>query len=257
MSMDKGTGTTAVSDAAASSAHVDRVTLRAPPFWKAEPEAWFWQLETQFALAHITSDTTKYHHVIAALDHEVVTQVISFMRSPPTSDKYEAIKQKLITLYTDSKEKKLKRLLSQAELGDKKPSHLLNEMMRLGSVSEPSDWLRTLWLQKLPQSVQAILTTSNIPLDELANLADRIAEIEQPHVLEAKRTSQDSSTNAIVEAIQHLSRQIEELKVRRRPRSRSKTPNRGPSETGHCWYHSTFKAKAKKCVQPCTYKGEN
>ena len=44
------------------------VTVKLPTFWPAQPTIWFAQAEAQFALRDITSDSTKYYHVLAALD---------------------------------------------------------------------------------------------------------------------------------------------------------------------------------------------
>ncbi|XP_032689780.1 uncharacterized protein LOC116853037 [Odontomachus brunneus] len=41
------------------SEHVNRIMIRAPPFFPEEPELWFAQLEVQFALSGITQDGTK------------------------------------------------------------------------------------------------------------------------------------------------------------------------------------------------------
>ncbi|GBL79136.1 hypothetical protein AVEN_92387-1 [Araneus ventricosus] len=39
---------------------LSRVAFRAPLVWEGEPELWFYQLESQFIIAGITTDITKY-----------------------------------------------------------------------------------------------------------------------------------------------------------------------------------------------------
>jgi len=56
-------------------ANVGRVSVRAPPFWEGDPNIWFAKIEAQFALGGITSDTTKYNHIIRTVDTAILTQV--------------------------------------------------------------------------------------------------------------------------------------------------------------------------------------
>lgn len=52
----------------APSSHVDRVSVKPPPFWKTETNLWFIQLE---AIANITNNITKYNYVISAIHTEI------------------------------------------------------------------------------------------------------------------------------------------------------------------------------------------
>jgi hypothetical protein len=173
----------------------------------------------------------------------------------------------LIDIFTDSKERKLRKLLSDVELGDKKPSALLNEMQRLGGMSLSVELLKSLWLQHLPVTTQSCLAVTNGSLDELAKLADQVAEIGQPRQVAAV------ATNETTELLQMLVKEVAELKLERQSRShtgrqqrhsRSKSRPRLTWEQpkdGLCFYHTNFKAKAKKCVEPCkhyaTFTSEN
>ncbi|KAF0762798.1 Uncharacterized protein FWK35_00007739 [Aphis craccivora] len=127
-------------------ANVSHISVKAPSFWKGDLNIWF----AQFALGGITNDTTKYYHVISAVDTEILTQVTDIIQRPPESNKYDTLKVRLINIFTGSEEKKLRKLLSEVELGDRKPSALLNEMQRLGGNALSSELLKSLWLQHLP-----------------------------------------------------------------------------------------------------------
>lgn len=241
---------------------VNRVSIKPPPFWKVDPKVWFLQLEAQFQIANITADLTKFNYVVSAIDSEVLSQVMDVLNAPPASGKYDAIKDKLISVYSDSNEQRLRRLLSGLELGDKKPSQLLNEMKRLGGTSVPDELLSTLWTQRLPTQIQSVLATSSDSLCNLAKMADKIAEIEQP------RTCAVSESANLVETVQQLVREVAALKISfqsappsppspfhsARPRSRSTSTNReSRKNNGTCWYHNRFKDAARKCVAPCIY----
>lgn len=68
----------------------------------------FFQLDVQFSLANITSDSTKFNYVISAVDAEILAQVIDTITNPPTAgNMYETIKNKLISIYGDISEQRL------------------------------------------------------------------------------------------------------------------------------------------------------
>lgn len=247
---------------------VNRVAVKVPPFWKGDPTIWFAQVEAQFDLAGITNDTTKYNHIVCAVDTEILTQVSDIIQSPPTEGKYQTLKSRLTELYTDSNEKKLRKLLSELELGDKKPSMLLHEMQRLGGSALSTQLLQTLWLQRLPVTTQSCLTVSNGTLEELAKLADKVAEIE------IQRTVVSTVSDSTAELLKTLINEVSELKIynqRSRDqvrqgghrsrntskfRTKSRTRSRGrwvQGDNGFCYYHDNFGVKAKKCVEPCKY----
>ena len=53
--------------------------------------------------------------------------------------------------------KKLNKILSDVELGDRKPSQLLNEMRHLGPDVDDSI-LKTLWVQRMPVHIRTGLS---------------------------------------------------------------------------------------------------
>lgn len=248
-------------------AHVDRVHIKLPPFWRKDPKLWFIQLEAQFDLAGITRDITMFHHVVSAIDTEILQEVTEVITNPPINEKYNTIKNRIIGIFSDSTENKIRKLLSEMDLGDKKPSMLLSEMRRLGGPDVPDKLLQTIWMQRLPVQVQSILATSSDGVDSLASMADKIMQIDQPRTFAITNSnssnntssSNNSSTSTLEELVQKLSLEVAELRTSmhrrephhtRRPRSRSRSVKR-TSKYEECWYHYKFGDKAKKCIPPC------
>ncbi|KAF8791457.1 hypothetical protein HNY73_006316 [Argiope bruennichi] len=126
----------------------------------------------------------------AALSGHINLKGADILLTPPDTNKYDALKTRLIAEFSASENEQIRRLLSELHLGADKPSQLLRKMRELGGCTGiKDDFLKTLWLQRLPSEIQAILSISSEPLDNLANMADKIAEV--------RISSSDSSAFAV------------------------------------------------------------
>lgn len=242
---------------------VNRVTVKAPPFWPDKPALWFAQIESQFVLAGVTADDTRYHHVLAQLDGKYIAEVEDVVISPPSSGKYERIKTELISRLTTPQAIKLQRLLDKEEQGDRTPSRFLRHLRSLGGAAVSDVVLKTLWLSRLPQQVQVILLAASpdTDLNELAQTADRVSgSIAGPQVC---ATTSSTPMELLTQQVASLASSVEALRT---SRSRDKAPRsegqRGmaprsntTSTTGLCWYHAKFGAQARRCNPPCNYQG--
>ena len=88
-------------------------------------------MEAQFLTTGITVDKTKYNYVIQCLDDDSLTEVSDIVLNPPATDRYAALKDRLVKSFADSAEKKLRKLLNEVDLGDCRPSQLLRQMRYL------------------------------------------------------------------------------------------------------------------------------
>ncbi|UYV80878.1 hypothetical protein LAZ67_19002069 [Cordylochernes scorpioides] len=149
-------------------------TIRLPD----RPEIWFYQVEAQFSINGISQEMTKFNYLVAQLEPHLVENLWDIIQDPQNKTKYSSAKDRLITIFKESEEKKLRRLLTGLELGDLKPSQLLRKMKILKSKEDISDKvIRTLWMDKLPENIKNILVVSKEDLDSFAEMADKIQEI--------------------------------------------------------------------------------
>ncbi|XP_071451884.1 uncharacterized protein [Hetaerina americana] len=156
----------------------DRAMLRVPPFWPEEPALWFAQLEGQFFLAGISEDAKKFYTVVSHLEPRFAQEVKDVISNPPGDNKYTKIKEELIRRLSASQEEKIRRLLEREEMGDRKPSQFLRHLKDLAGSSMPDEFMRSLWLTRLPTPLHAILAAQDgVDLDAVASLADRISEV--------------------------------------------------------------------------------
>lgn len=158
---------------------INRVAVKLPPFWAERPNLWFSQVDSQFAIAGITSDNTKFNYVVAQLDTRYAAEVEDIIINPPSTDRYLHLRSKLIERLSISEEQRVRQLINEEELGDRKPSQFLRHLRSLADTTILQDnMLRQLWLRRLPAHAQAILTAqSELPLDKIAEIADKIVEV--------------------------------------------------------------------------------
>nr|XP_018914173.1 PREDICTED: uncharacterized protein LOC109042064 [Bemisia tabaci] len=158
---------------------IGRISIKIPPFWPDDPELWFAQIEAQFDLNKISAERTKFSYVSGHLEGRWAKEVADLIRKPPTTDPYTTLKKALIDRLSKSEAQRIRQILGEEEIGDSTPSQFLRRLQSLaGNTIVQDNMLKTVWLQRLPTSAQAILQTQpeNSSLDQLAKMADRIIE---------------------------------------------------------------------------------
>lgn len=250
--------------------------IRMPVFDAERVDMWFAQIEAVFLFGRIVTDLRRFSTIIALIPAKYLTNFRQIVMSPPTNGTaYSTLKEKVIEYFAETEATRLRRLLSEVQLGDRRPSRLLDEMRELSNNSVDEKVLKQIWKQRLPQSVQQILAGAqdNVGISELAKMADSIHEVENQRSINAITAAATSSAKnpneAIIAAITELTKKVSELNTRGRRRSRNQSrsraatpaPNNGAqnhaadNEAGPsmCWYHRMYDNKAIKCVQPCSF----
>ncbi|XP_037501511.1 uncharacterized protein LOC119375402 [Rhipicephalus sanguineus] len=256
-----------------SSSTTNASELKLPHFWPKNPRVWFSQVEARFQLRRITSQASKYLHVVAALPPDIADAIDDVLASPSSEKAYDELKSTVLKRLEVSEQSRLQQLLSHEELGDKRPSQLLHRMRQLlgqqASEVRQQPLLRELFLQRLPQSTRMILAGSDdVALERLAQLADRITDCTEPSKMPiaAAGMSEHASRLGRLEDVDRLAAAVENLALsnKHRPaRHRSSFRDRSPQHRGHsseaeqsvCWYHRRFREQATRCTQPCSWTG--
>ena len=216
------------------------VIVKIPPFWPADPELWFAQVDAQFTTKGITAQRTKFDHVIASLSPEFA-----------------------------SEQKRLQQLFNTEELGDRTPSQLvrcMNQLLGDKAATADRSFLRELFLQRLPLNVRMVLaaaTKESDDLETIAALADKISEVATPAVTSVEIPQLSSEVEQLRTQISDLQTLVRSFQ--RTPRSRSKSKSRDSRQrsaspapaSSLCWYHNRFGEKASKCVPPCNWNSGN
>lgn len=145
-------------------------------FCTDHPRLWFGQFEVIVASSK-QGENPKSNLVIAKLGKDSIQHVADLVLQPPKEKPYTTLKERLLVVYEESETRKMQKLLSEIDLGVKKPSQLLRRMKDLALDKIPEETLRILWIGHLPASARAILTVSEVTdLNKLAQMADKVTE---------------------------------------------------------------------------------
>ena len=173
--------------------HMQTVSLKLPPYWPNDLQIWFAQVEAQFSTRGINAQRTMFDYVVANLTPDIAIEIRDLILRPPEENPYNVLKAQLIKRTAASEQRRLQQLLSTEELGDRKPTQLLRRLQQLAGDTPgllDGNFLKELFLQRLPSQVRMVLasTRDGTPIEDLAQLADKIIEVAAPPIVSTVTT---------------------------------------------------------------------
>lgn len=275
-------------DTGTNSGELNPLKVKLPTFWPNSPETWFIQAEAEFSLSKVTQDASKYNLVVRALPQDIAESITDLLKNRPANNLYQTIKDKLIERHSLSIETRIRKLVSDEMIGDRKPSEFYRTMLNLAGDSGTVgvELIKKLWLDRLPHVVKvALIPQKDGDIQAVLKITDQIHEALQGPNLSVlsngnsfnyqscNQASSSSSNPLSVESlhlkINSLKKMIEQLqssnndRSRSRPKFRSRSPGfprqRSSSRKAYnpdgrfCWYHFKFGNKSTKCNQPCSF----
>jgi len=245
--------------AAAVPAQVAHVAVKLPEFWVKDPKMWFAQAEAQFRRARVTAETTMYDYILMKLPQDVVMSVralVSAIEADPVKQEqsYTLMKEALLGSYGMTKWQMAYALLDHPDLGDRRPSAMMAEMLSLRfETTAPDSLFLALFLRRLPPSIRDHLSAANhTTATEMSAHADILWD--------ARNTSSVSTVTESLAAVsvrsasparraQSPDRRARSPDRRRgggRPPPRRPTPGRTDGKK-LCWLHRKFGSDAVYC----------
>lgn len=254
----------------------NKIEMRVSPFSVNNPSAWFKATEIQFECFAVKSDIRKTGFLLQAVmsQPEVFNKVTDLLETIPDTNRYTYLKDNIIKRLSSSQKERLEMLLEKVELGDKTPSEVLRHMRTLttGELQVADDIIRSLWLRRLPQSVQIpLVAMEDKTIDELSSIADKIYEVHRTQIMSLNEIkpnlspARGSNLDQRLEKIENLLslfsvKNNENNRFRSRSRNRSNS-NHNPSgdnskakEKPYCYFHWKYGMNARKCKQPCKFE---
>ena len=131
--------------------------VRLPPFWSHNPRVWFTQAESAFNTCHVREERMMFDLVVACLGEETLMQVQSVVEVPEQLARpYHVLKTRLLEVYQPDVWEQASRILHFRELGDMKPSQLMDQMLALHPRDEqPGTLFKAVFLDRMPADLRA------------------------------------------------------------------------------------------------------
>jgi hypothetical protein len=185
---------------------------------------WFAQAEAQFRRARVTAETTMYDYVLMKLPQDVVMSVralVSAIEADPVKQEqsYTLMKEALLGSYGMTKWQMAYSLLDHPDLGDRRPSAMMAEMLSLRyETTAPDSLFLALFLRRLPASIRDHLAAANhTTATEMATHADILWD--------ARNTT---AVSAVTDSLAAVSVRSASPRYSRSPDRRARSPvNRG------------------------------
>ena len=165
-------------DGPEQSAAAVAISVRPPPFTPNKTRAYFRILEAQFGNLRITTDDTKCRHLISNLPADVVDKLSD---EEIKSNYFQAVKDRIISLYGKSTPEVFNELLSLPSAIQTKPSLYLQQLRsKAFQLNLTDDFLKIYFIKALPDNIKPALITHNGDLDQLASLAYNLMDYNSP-----------------------------------------------------------------------------
>ena len=163
---------------------VQRVSVKMPPFYRRNVAAWFRTLESQLKLARITSQATKFHHLVSHLPEDIAALLLT----DSTPENYDNLKEEVVRVIEKSKQEKINDLFDITDIGDDKPSIFVRKLtskMEQCGLSANDDEITQKLLRCLPPNVATPLRAfQDLPPSRVAAIADSMM-INSPNPINA------------------------------------------------------------------------
>jgi hypothetical protein len=150
--------------------------FKLPDFWPHAPGIWFARAELRFEVGGVVSERQRFAFTVDALPYEALCLVADLIESPPADQPYTVLKGRLLIAHQLTPVEKAVKLMAAPDLGDRRPSQLLADLLQLCPPGEQSTaFFRGSFLKRLPSELQVHLAgTATMDLKELAQRADQL-----------------------------------------------------------------------------------
>ena len=88
--------------------------------------------------------------------------LIDFLENPLEEDMYGSIKKRLLSTFVPSQQEHTTRLLSLPDLGDRKPTAWIDDMLAVIGKHQPCFLFNYIFLQPLSEDIKVALTSEDI-----------------------------------------------------------------------------------------------
>jgi hypothetical protein len=138
--------------------------VKLPPFWTANPRAWFTSAEGAFRLRNIADEESRFFNCLHALPETTVSLIPDLVEADPLpANPYTELRRRLLAAHQLTDIQRVEQLFNLPPLGAQKPSELLTEMLRLCPRGQENNaFFNCLFLNKLPRELRILLSEAEM-----------------------------------------------------------------------------------------------
>jgi hypothetical protein len=212
-----------------------------PPFDEMDTESWILHCE---ALCSNQGEEAKRILLLQAIPTQVITD-----SGMDINQSFEVMSSALKKHFCKTKEEKLNIVLNDTRLDGRKPSTALRQFKKL--LPENEDIVAIQFEKVLPENIKGIvISMDTLSLEQKAELADKLMISLKPNSTVNNVSNEDTTSKSYDERLNIIETEMSRISYNSRTEGLSK-PKMNPYL---CWYHATFKEKAKKCSPGCQWK---
>ena len=239
-------------------------------FWTHNPRVWFTQAESAFNTCFVVDKRMKFDLVVKQLAEATLEHVQSIVEAPELLERpYQAIKQRLLEVYQLDTWELVSRVLHFRELGDQKPSQLMDQMLAsLPRGEVPGLLFKGIFLDRMPEDLRVHVQGAA----EQQDCRQLAAACDVKWLARSKRKGKVSMV--IPEPVEELADQVAAMNVQPSKKgstaARGKDRGRGRGRGGGrgqprgklpgftCWRHVQYGDTAFKCENPdlCSFQDQ-
>lgn len=227
------------------------------PFWPSKPRTWFTLAESTFQQFYVEDSRMRFNLVLPALSEDMLDRVRAVVDNPEMlADPYAALRARLIEVYQPDVWESYAKLLHFRELGDQKPSQLMDAMLALlPPADQPGGLFKAIFLDRLPSDMRDHVQhrAEAMTCQQLATFADTIWQSRN-----AKRGGMTAALPTQAQEVEELADTLAAVGLKKKfwPQPKKKGEKKGGQETTLCWKHARFGKKAYECVDKgtCTWQ---
>ena len=124
---------------------------------------WFIIVENAFVTAGITSDATKFSHLVQLLEPHHLAKVVDVL----DLNDYDRLKKQLLHIYTPKVSDKQRAFYQIETIGDRRPSEFYRDLYQIGvDIGVDFKEVYTRWLELLPVECQNIALLLDVEDEE-------------------------------------------------------------------------------------------
>jgi hypothetical protein len=178
--------------------------VKLPPFWTANPRAWFTSAEGAFRLRDIADEESRFFNFLHALPETTVSLIADLVEADLLpQNPYTELRRRLLAAHQLTDIQRVEQLFNLPPLEAQKPSELLAEMLSLcPRGQENNTFFNCLFLNKLPRELRILLSEGE--------MADKQALGARADLFAAHNSKQAHDVVAVVAAVSSPEQEGEE-----------------------------------------------